>query len=77
MKFYRPLLNSSHGEPTPRARVFTHCSLTFLEGQREAPLATVLVGKLKVFIFEETIHEDDQLAHTGRHGDQWFFTCRQ
>jgi len=45
--------------------------------QIASPIATVLVGKLKVFIFEETIHEDDQLAHTGRHGDQWFFTCRQ
>jgi len=32
--------------------------------------ATVLSGKLEVIIFEEAVHEDDELAHDGRHGHQ-------
>ena len=38
-------------------------------------VATVLIGKLEVFIFKEAIHEDDEFAHTGGDCDQWFFTC--
>ena len=30
---------------------------------------------MKLFIFEEMIHEDDELAHAGCQGDQRFFTC--
>jgi hypothetical protein len=38
-------------------------------------LATLLIGKMKLFIFEEMIHEDNELAHAGCQGDQRFFTC--
>jgi hypothetical protein len=37
--------------------------------------ATVLIGKLKFLIFKQVIHEDDEFAHAGREGDEWFFTC--
>jgi hypothetical protein len=33
----------------------------------------VLAGKLKVFIFKQMIHQHDQFAHTGGHGDERFF----
>src|ERR1039458_10301200 len=36
--------------------------------------ATVLTGKLEIIIFEEVVHEDDELAHTGGHGYEWFFS---
>ena len=36
--------------------------------------ATVLVGKLKFFIFEEVVHEDDEFAHASGHRHQWFFS---
>jgi hypothetical protein len=39
-----------------------------------SPQATVLIGKLKVFIFKQMIHEDDEFAHAGGHGDERFFT---
>jgi hypothetical protein len=35
--------------------------------------ATVLISKLKFFIFEEVVHEHDEFAHTRGEGDQWFF----
>ena len=35
--------------------------------------ATVLGGKLEVIIFEEAVHEDDELAHTGGDGHESFF----
>ena len=41
------------------------------------PRATVLVGKLKFIIFEQVVHEDDEFAHAGGHGDQWFFSRGQ
>ena len=34
----------------------------------------MLIGKLEIIIFEETVHEDDKLAHTGGHGDEWFLS---
>src|ERR1035437_8076372 len=34
--------------------------------------ATVLTGKLKIMIFEEAVHEDDEFAHAGGHGDEGF-----
>ena len=37
---------------------------------RLAPLATVLIGKLEIIIFKEAIHEDNELAHAGGHGDK-------
>ena len=37
------------------------------------PQATVLMGKLEIIIFEEAVHEDDELTHTGSHGDERFF----
>src|SRR5580658_3019183 len=36
--------------------------------------ATVLVGKLKMDIFEEAVHKDDEFAHASSHGDERFFT---
>jgi len=30
---------------------------------------TVLTGKLEIMIFKEAVHEDDELAHAGGHGD--------
>src|ERR1700761_3260506 len=39
----------------------------------ECARATVLVCKLEVGIFEETIHEHDEFAHAGDEGDFWFF----
>ena len=36
----------------------------------------MLAGKLEIIIFEETVHEDDELAHTGGHGDERFLSCR-
>jgi hypothetical protein len=33
----------------------------------------VLVGKLKVIIIEEAVHQDDAIAHSGDHGSEWFF----
>ena len=38
-----------------------------------SPPATVLTGKLKVFIFKEMIHQHDQFAHAGGHGNEGFF----
>jgi len=38
--------------------------------------ATVLISKLKRFIFEEVAHKDDKLAHTGGHGDERLFSGR-
>ena len=37
--------------------------------------ATVLAGKLEVMIFEEAVHEDDELAHAGGQGDEGFLAC--
>ena len=37
-------------------------------------VATVLIGKLEIIIFEEAVHEDDEFAHTGSHGDERFFS---
>ena len=37
--------------------------------------ATVLAGKLKIIIFEEAVHEDDEFAHAGGHGDEGFLSC--
>src|SRR5674476_983448 len=34
--------------------------------------ATVLTGKLKIMIFEGAVHEDDEFAHAGGHGDEGF-----
>jgi len=39
------------------------------------PEATVLVGKLKVIIFEKAVDEDDEFSHTGGHGDQGLLSC--
>ena len=41
------------------------------------PRATVLVGKLKFIIFEQVVHEDDEFAHAGGHGNQWFLSRSQ
>jgi len=30
----------------------------------------VLIGKLEIIIFKEAIHEDDEFAHAGGHGDE-------
>ena len=38
----------------------------------KVPSATVLIGKLEMIIFKEAVHEDDELAHTGGHGDEGF-----
>jgi hypothetical protein len=35
------------------------------------------MGKLKMRIFKETVHEDDELAHASGHGDKRLFPCRQ
>src|SRR5258708_3287889 len=35
--------------------------------------ATVLGGKGEVRIFEEAVHEDDEFAHDGGHGDEGLF----
>ena len=35
----------------------------------------MLIGKLEIIIFEETVHEDDELAHTGGHGHEGFLSC--
>jgi hypothetical protein len=32
----------------------------------------VLAGKLEIIIFKEAIHEDNELAHAGGHGDEGF-----
>ena len=37
-------------------------------------VATVLVGKLEMIIFEEAVHEDDELAHAGGHGHKGFLS---
>jgi hypothetical protein len=37
-------------------------------------VATALISKLEIIIFEEVVHEDDELAHAGGHSDEWFFT---
>jgi hypothetical protein len=37
--------------------------------------ATVLVGKLKMRIFKQPVHEDDEFAHAGGQGDFRFFAC--
>ena len=29
----------------------------------------MLTGKLEIMIFKEAVHEDDELAHAGGHGD--------
>jgi hypothetical protein len=42
--------------------------------QSEIARATVLGGKLKVNIFKEVVHEDDEFAHASGHGDQRLFT---
>ena len=34
----------------------------------------MLICKLKLVIFKEVVHEDDELAHAGSEGDQGFFT---
>ena len=34
--------------------------------------ATVLAGKLEIIIFQEAVHEDDEFAHAGGHGDEGF-----
>src|SRR6266705_5343891 len=34
--------------------------------------ATVLMGKGKFWIFKEAVHEDDEFAHDGGHGDEGF-----
>src|ERR1035437_4211143 len=34
--------------------------------------ATVLTGKMKIMIVEEAVHEDDEFAHAGGHGDEGF-----
>ena len=31
--------------------------------KQPSPEATVLIGKLKVWIFEEAVHQDDKFAH--------------
>ena len=38
------------------------------------PSATVLRGKLEIIIFEEAVHEDDELAHAGGQGHEWFLS---
>ena len=37
--------------------------------------ATVLAGKLVVFIFQESVHEDDKFAHASRQRDFGFFAA--
>ena len=39
-------------------------------------VATVLIGKLEVIIFKEAVHENDEFAHAGGHGDEGFLSCR-
>ena len=35
--------------------------------------ATVLAGKVEVWVFQEAVHEDDEFAHDGSEGDfRWF-----
>ncbi len=34
----------------------------------------MLRGKLKMSIFKEVVHEDDEFTHAGRHSDERFFT---
>jgi hypothetical protein len=34
----------------------------------------VLAGELEITIFEEAVHEDDELAHAGGHGDEGFLS---
>ena len=42
--------------------------------QDECHKATVLIGQLEIIIFEEAVHEDDELAHAGGHGNEGVFT---
>ena len=34
------------------------------------------VCKGKVWFFKQVVHEDDELAHAGGNGDEWFLSCR-
>lgn len=36
----------------------------------------MLTGKLKMGIFQQAVHEDDELAHDRRHGHERWFACR-
>jgi hypothetical protein len=35
----------------------------------------VLIGELKIIIFKEAVHKDDELAHAGGHGDEGLLSC--
>jgi hypothetical protein len=38
--------------------------------------ATVLIGQMKIIIFEEAVHQDDEFAHAGGHDDEGFLALR-
>jgi len=42
---------------------------SWAQDHRGAFGTTVLTGKLKMVVFEEAVHEDDQFAHAGGEGD--------
>jgi hypothetical protein len=63
-----------------RRRFNLHCRPLFVIFKRRNfhqgsfRVATVLIGKLEIIIFEESVHEDDEFAHTGGHGDKGFLS---